>query len=234
MTRIIDEIECSALPSGEYGVGVLCPDRFAGATERPTKTVALRRSVYLACDPVTEQEFARFVDDYPVEATDLPAVMVSWHDAVAYCDWLSQRTGHAWRLPSEAEWEIGCRAGTTTVFHTGDTLSLTAANYYYNESGERIGAGRRLSVGSRQPNAWGLRDMHGNLAEWCSDAWAPSHDDLPLDGSPRTGSAEAPRVIRGGSWDLLPRLLRSSSRDALPPETRRDNLGFRLAVTLED
>ncbi len=225
--RTIANIPCAVLPRGPHRVGTRGLDRFANATERPVYEVTLPAPVAIACDPVTER-------DLHCASTDLPAVNVSWHDANAYCAWLGEQTGHAWRLPSEAEWEIACRAGTDTPFATGDTLPPEAANYYYSESGERIGPGRRTPVGSFAPNAWGLRDLHGNVAEWCADAWHSSHEGAATDGDPRRGEKKVARVIRGGSWDLLPRLLRSSSRDALPPETRRDNLGFRLALTLAE
>jgi formylglycine-generating enzyme required for sulfatase activity len=164
---------------------------------------------------------------------ELPVVDVSWTDAQAFCAWLAAETRNPWRLPSEAEWEIACRAGTDTPFSTGWGLSIEEANFLYDEEGERIGPGRRTAMRSYPANPWGLRDMHGNVCEWCADAWHPSHERAASDGSPRIGAFDADRVIRGGAWDLLPRLLRSSWRDGLPPQTRRDNLGFRLAVTLD-
>jgi len=190
--------------------------------------------VAIACDPVTELDYAPFAPGHVEKPADLPVVNVSWHDANAFCAWLGERTGQVWRLPSEAEWEIACRGGTDTPFSTGGTLPPKAANYLYNESGERVGPGRRTAVGSYAPNAWGLHDMHGNVAEWCADAWRPSYEGSAADGSPCPGLPDSTRVIRGGAWDLLPRLLRSACRDALPPDTRRDNVGFRVALTLSE
>ncbi len=232
--KTIANIPCAVIPRGPHRVGTRGPDRFANATELPLHEVVLRTEVALACDPVTELDYAPFSPGHVATPTDLPVVHVSWRDANAFCTWLSQRTGQPWRLPSESEWEIACRAGTDSPFSFGDALPPEAANYYYHESGERAGPGRRTSVGSRPSNAWGLRDMHGNVAEWCADAWHVSHEQAAPDGSPRSGPDECARVIRGGAWDLLPRLLRSASRDFLPPETRRDNLGFRLALTLSE
>lgn len=229
---MIAYIPCAILPPGPHRVGTCGPDRFASATECPLYEVTLPAPVAMACDPVSEREYAPFDPTHVVEPRDLPVVGVSWNDANAYCAWLGEQTGHAWRLPSEAEWEIACRAGSETPFSTGDFLAPEAANYRYGENGERVGPGRRTARDTYPANAWGLRDMHGNVAEWCADAWHPSHEGAAGDGSPRGGAPESPRVIRGGAWDLLPRLLRSSSRDALPLETRRDNLGFRLALTL--
>jgi formylglycine-generating enzyme required for sulfatase activity len=195
--------------------------------------VTLSEPVAIACDPVTEGAYAFFAPEHPAERADLPVVNVSWHDANAYCEWLRDQTGQRFRLPSEAEWEIACRSGTDTPFSTGDALAPEKANYLYTESGERVGPGCRRPVGSYLPNAWGLNDMHGNVAEWCADVWHPSYEGADSNGSARSGSPDHPRVIRGGAWDLLPRLLRSACRDALPPDARRDNLGFRLAVTLQ-
>jgi formylglycine-generating enzyme required for sulfatase activity len=228
----ISNIRCAILPCEPQKIGTRGPDRFANATERPLHEVTLRAPVAIACDPVTERDYAPFAPRHVPEPANLPVVNVNWHDANAYCAWLGERTGQPWRLPSEAEWEIACRAGTDTPFSTGDTLPSEAANYLYNEAGERVGPGRRTPVGSHAANSWGLRDMHGNVAEWCADAWRPSYEGAASDGSLRLGSPNCPRAIRGGAWDLLPRLLRSSCRDALPPETRRDNLGFRVALTL--
>lgn len=230
----VSNIRCAILPRDTHRIGTRGPDRFASASEQPLHEVTLRTLVGIACDPVTERDYAPFAPGHVVEPADLPVVSVSWHDANAYCAWLCERTGEPWRLPSEAEWEIACRAGTETSFSTGEALPPEAANYLYNESGERIGLGRRTPIDAYPSNAWGLNDMHGNVAEWCADAWHSTHDGAASDGSPRAGSLDHARVVRGGGWDLLPRLLRSASRDALPPGTRRDNLGFRLAVTLSE
>jgi formylglycine-generating enzyme required for sulfatase activity len=230
----VANIRCAILPRETHKVGTRGLDRFAGATERPLHEVTLPAPIAIACDPVTEREYATFSPQHAEEPTDLPVVDVSWNDVNAYCAWLGEQTGKSWRLPSEAEWEISCRAGTDTPFSTGDSLPLESANYLYDESGKPIGLGGRTTPGKYAPNAWGLRDMHGNVAEWCADAWHSSYEGAASDGSARTGSPGCLRVIRGGSWDLLPRLLRSASRDALPSDSRRDNVGFRVALTLSE
>lgn len=225
-------VVCTQLPAGPHWVGTRGPDRFASAVERPLFAVTWREPVWLSRDLVTEADLARYRSGQDSSGSRLPAVGVSWGDAVGYCQWLAGRTGLPWRLPSEAEWEIACRAGTDTPFSTGDRLPVAAANYYYDESGHRVGPGHRTPVDHYPPNPWGFRDLHGNTAEWCADAWHPSYDGAAADGSPRPGADPSGRVVRGGAWDLLPRLLRSSCRDSLPPSSRRDNLGFRLALTL--
>jgi formylglycine-generating enzyme required for sulfatase activity len=227
-------IRCAILPRETHKIGTRGPDRFASVTERPLLDVTIPARVAVACDPVTECDYAAFEPQHVENPADLPVVNVSWRDASAYCEWLGEQTGQPWRLPSEAEWEIACRAGTDTPFSTGDSLPFESANYLYDELGGRVGTGGRTPTGNYSPNAWGIHDMHGNVAEWCADAWHPSHEGAASDGSARAGSPDSLRVIRGGSWDLLPRLLRSSSRDALPPDTRRDNVGFRVALTLSE
>lgn len=195
------------IPKGTYWVGAGEDDKFALDCERPRRRVTLDRDVWLGVFPVTEREMGG--------TTDLPAVAVSWFDAVAYCAALRAATGEPWRLPTEEEWEIACRAGSATPFASGKMIAPGNANFLYDETGNRVGPGRRTPKGSYPANAFGYEDMAGNVLEWCLDEWHP-------------GSGT--HVIRGGAWDLLPRLLRSSWRDAAPPETRRDNLGFRLAM----
>ncbi|MGH8047704.1 MAG: formylglycine-generating enzyme family protein [Chthoniobacterales bacterium] len=209
------------LPGGTFFMGESDADKFANDTERPRREVTIPPGVEIAIDPVTVGEFRAFAPAHsPAEADDLPVTDVSWQDASDFAAWFSNELGAPCRLPTEAEWEYACRAGTTTAFACGNELPLSAANYLYSEHGERIGVGAKTPVGTYPANAFGLRDMHGNVCEWVADRWRPAYDKDAV------GSL---RVIRGGAWDYLPRLLRSSWRDALPETTRRDNLGFRLA-----
>jgi formylglycine-generating enzyme required for sulfatase activity len=137
------------------------------------------------------------------------------------------------RLPSEAEWEYGCRAGTTTPFWFGDLLTTELANYDgdtpYND-GEK-GEYRKTTVPVKrfQRNPWGLYQMHGNIWEWCEDRWHDSYDDAPIDGRPWRDGSEEGRVLRGGSWVRDGGPLRSAYRFHLPPDYRHDYFGFRLA-----
>ena len=169
-----------------------------------------------------------------MRSCDWPVVNVSWADAQAFCAWLSRETGDAFRLPTEAEWEYACRAGARAAFAVGDELTTADANFLYAEDGRQIGLGRRTPVGRYAPNAFGVHDLHGNVCEWVEDAWHPDYTGAPVDGSAWTTESDpARRVIRGGAWDYLPRLLRCAWRDSLPRTHRRDNLGFRIARTLE-
>jgi formylglycine-generating enzyme required for sulfatase activity len=156
-----------------------------------------------------------------------PAVNVSWHDAVAFAAWLSRKEGQTYRLPTEAEWEYACRAGTTTRYSSGDDPKGLAA--VGNIGGRQDGFLFTAPVGRYDPNAWGLFDMHGNVYEWCSDGYkADYYKDSPVDDPPGPFGARAP-VIRGGGWPDRPRGARSAFRRRFPPEGRICNLGFRLA-----
>lgn len=223
------------LPAGSFRMGASADDKFATETERPAHRVTFSRSFAIGRYPVTVGEYRCYWPGHEPEIPESwPAVGVSWHDATAYCGWLAGVTGRPFRLPTEAEWEYACRAGSVAAFATGSDIGPALANYLYSEAGERIGFGRRTPVGTYPSNSFGLHDLHGNVCEWVADAWHPNHAGASPDGAARLGARSARRVIRGGAWDHLPRLLRSAWRDALPPDARRDNVGFRLAASPEE
>ena len=170
-------------------------------------------------------------DDRPIEA-------VSWNDAIEFCARLSQHTGKIYRLPSEAEWEYDCRAGTTSPFHLGETLSTDLANY---DGSYTYGSGvtgeyrqRTTEVGSfGVVNTFGLADMHGNVYEWCADYWHPSYAGAPTDGSTWiTNGDDRYRVLRGGSWLGHPGFCRSAFRNWYSPGFRDNVIGFRVVSVL--
>ena len=150
------------------------------------------------------------------QGDDHPVVNVSWHDAKAFCRWLSNRENRAYRLPTEAEWEYACRAGTTGAF-AGDLSSMA-----WIESNSE---GKAHAVKTRQPNAWGLHDLHGNAWEWCRD-WYGDYSTNALK-DPSGPSAGSFRCYRGGSRIYGARRARSAIRGAMTPEMRGDYLGFR-------
>jgi formylglycine-generating enzyme required for sulfatase activity len=157
-------------------------------------------------------------------------INVSWEDAQAYVGWLSQRTGKTYRLLSEAEWEYACRAGTTTRYAFGDSITKQQAQFSERGLGD---AKRTVEVGTFAPNAWGLYDMHGNVWEWCADNWHPDYKTAPQDGSIWAGGDQSLRILRGGSWDRNnPVMLRSAGRSGGRPSDRDLNVGFRVARTL--
>ncbi|HEY2342378.1 MAG TPA: formylglycine-generating enzyme family protein [Chthoniobacteraceae bacterium] len=224
-----------SLPAGEFVMGSTIGDKFSLATERPAHRVTLSEPFALGRFPVTVREYREFAEDHdPTDNPALPVVNVSWSDAQNYCAWLSRRIGRSYRLPTEAEWEYACGAGSTTPFSTGDDITTDDATFLYSEQGERVGQGARTPPGSHPPNAFGLGDMHGNVCEWMQDDWHPDYVGAPLDGRAWSdGEENSRRVIRGGAWDYLPRLLRTVWRDSLPKDERRDNVGFRIANTLD-
>ncbi|WP_152608794.1 formylglycine-generating enzyme family protein [Aphanizomenon flos-aquae] len=173
------------------------------------------------------------------QENNLPVERITWYDAVEFCERLSQLTGRKYRLPSEAEWEYACRAGTTTPFHFGETITGKLANYsattIYGEEPKGEYRERTTPVGSFTANAFGLYDMHGNVWEWCDDHWHGDYNDAPTDGSAwiESNSVEesARRLLRGGSWSSFPRNCRSAYRLNYTPDLRFDDLGFRLVVS---
>ncbi len=203
-------------------------------------------SFWMSQFPITQAQW-RFVSQLPklnrdldpdpanFKGDDRPVEMVSWYDTIEFCDRLSQYTGNTYRLPSEAEWEYACRAGTTTPFHLGETLSTEFANYNGNDAyGEGVKGEYRQQttpVGSfGVANAWGLFDLHGNVWEWCLDHWHPSYEGAPQDGSDWiTNGNDRYRLLRGGSWGNNPGICRSANRVTNAPGSRYVNNGFRVA-----
>jgi formylglycine-generating enzyme required for sulfatase activity len=180
------------------------------------------------------------------QTDDHPVVNVSWNDATAFAEWLSRKEGKTYRLPTEAEWEYACRAGTTSRYSCGDDpeglaavgniADGTAKQKYPNLTtiSARDGYVYTAPVGRFQPNAFGLYDMHGNVWEWCSDGYAADYyKQSPGDDPPGVAGASG-RVLRGGCWHREPRLARSAYRGWSEPGIRHDNLGFRLARVQSD
>jgi formylglycine-generating enzyme required for sulfatase activity len=174
--------------------------------------------------PVTQAQYEVVMDKNPsyFNGSELPVERVSWNDAVEFCEKLSQLTGMVYRLPTEAEWEYACRAGTTTRYSFGDKLTQDQANFDSDKTSP---------VGSYPPNNFGLYDMHGNVWEWCQDVWHDNYEDAPTDGSAWMGCSKY-RLLRGGSWGNLPRSCRSASRSDSYPVYRYDFLGFRVVCGL--
>jgi formylglycine-generating enzyme required for sulfatase activity len=155
--------------------------------------------------------------------TALPVENVSWDDAKQFCEKLSQMVGKAYRLPSEAEWEYACRAGTTAD-HAGD---LDAMACYSKNSGNTT-----RQVGQKQPNAFGLYDMHGNVWEMCEDNWHGNYQGAPTDGSAwLSGGNSSLRVVRGGTWFDSLDSCRSASRGTIKPGDRYNDLGVRVVIS---
>jgi formylglycine-generating enzyme required for sulfatase activity len=170
-----------------------------------------------------------------------PVVNVSWHDAMKFCRRLSIRTGKHYTLPSESQWEYACRAGTTTPFHFGATITTELANYdgNYTYGDGPKGEYRQQStdVASFPANAWGLYDMHGNVWEWCADPCHDNYNQVAEDGRPwldENAAEDEERLLRGGSWFSLPGNCRSACRDWRHQGYRDDFRGFRVCCLPQD
>ena len=166
--------------------------------------------------------------------SDLPVESISWHEAVEFCERLSRATRRLYRLPSEAEWEYACRAGTSTQFHFGDTITPALVNYHseypYGTAPAENWTKRTVSVGSLgTANAFGLCDMHGNVAEWCLDPWHENYNIAPRDGSVWQ-FRDRPNVcvVRGGSWETMAVSCRSAFRIGVSSIRTKIGVGFRV------
>ncbi len=171
------------------------------------------------------QEDANWQNPYLNQTEQHPVVCVSWNDAVAFVDWLNHRDpGKGYRLPTEAEWEYACRAGTTTRYSIGDSESDLARLGWYDGNSDNT----THSVGQKEPNAWGLYDMHGNVWEWCGDWYGSNYYSSSPSTDPTGPSRGYSRVFRGGGWNGAARFCRSAGRGYSGPTRRRNFIGFRL------
>jgi formylglycine-generating enzyme required for sulfatase activity len=229
------------LPPGQFVQGATeGDDKFISDLELPRRRVRIPPGVALSKYPVTFDEWDAYVSDCPrAHRPDdrgwgrgrLPVFNVSWADVQGYLQWLTSRTGRAYRLPSESEWEYACRAGTSSVFQTGANITVDDANFLYLDYRQAPGRGRPVEVGSYPPNGFGLCDMHGNVCELVADDWHDNYVGAPTDGSAwlRPGRPSPWKVVRNGGWDALPRVLRCAFRDWVAIDHRYDNMGFRVA-----
>jgi len=165
---------------------------------------------------------------YFEQTDEHPVVCVSWNDAQAYIKWLNEETKVNYRLPTEAEWEYACRAGTDTKWYFGDDKKELDKYAWYNQNSEN----RTHPVATKEPNPWGLYDIHGNVWEWCLDDYVDNYENTPRDGSANEKGEEGSKVLRGGSWNDNANYTRSAYRGGGFPSDRSSYLGFRLLRTL--
>ena len=164
-----------------------------------------------------------------------PAACISWEDAKAYAAWLSNKAGQSYRLLTEAEWEYAARAGTTTAFSFGETISTSQVNFRGDADESSADAFREkpIDVGSFPANDFGLHDMHGNVTEWIEDCWNDSYADGPHDEATRLSGDCNRRMLRGGSWQDRPMHVRAADRLRYNSDARNSYIGFRVARTLD-
>ena len=230
--------ELVPLPAGRFTMGASWFDRESQSDERPRVDVVVEHPFAIGRTEVTFAQWQACVagggcgDRQPDDAGwgrgNRPVVDVDWNEAQAYVAWLRQRTGKPYRLPSEAEWEYACRAGTTTAYPFGEAIGPALANYGRNNAGTR-------EVASYPPNPWGLYDLNGNVWEWVEDVWNDGHSGRPADAAARlAGPDPQEHVIKGGSWDDRDRRVRCASRNGVDDTHRENEIGFRVALTLTD
>ncbi|AFZ02100.1 bifunctional serine/threonine-protein kinase/formylglycine-generating enzyme family protein [Calothrix sp. PCC 6303] len=173
-------------------------------------------------------------DPSDFKGANRPVETVSWDDAVGFCQKISQKTGKTYRLPSEAEWEYACRAGTTTPFYFGETITTDLANFDGNHTYAYAPKGvyrkETTEVGKFPPNAFGLYDMHGNVWEWCQDSGHSNYNGAPTDGNAWIDNNQN-KLLRGGSWYNYPKVSHSAYRYIITREYRKNNVGFRLVFS---
>ena len=188
---------------------------------------------------VTQYEYEQIMNNNPshYKMQNYPVHKVSWNDAVEFCRRLSEKENKTYRLPTEAQWEYACRAGTTTPFYTGETISTDQANYdgryvYGNGSSGRP-RHKPKPVGSFSANGFGLYDMHGNVNEWCQDWYGKDYYATSPISNPQGPSSGKDRVMRGGSYGFYPRFCRSAERGWLTPDVSVSSVnGFRIVLDL--
>ncbi|ARV58657.1 peptidase C14 [Nostocales cyanobacterium HT-58-2] len=212
-------LEMVSIPAGSFKMGSPQGEKERRENEGPQRTVNVP-AFFMGRFEVTQEQYQQVMGKNPSyfkeKGAKRPVEKVSWNDAMDFCKKLSQKTGRTYRLPSEAEWEYACRAGTTTPFHFGETITTELANYDGNYTYASAPKGKyrqqTTEVGSFPPNAFGLYDMHGNVWEWCADTWHDSYEGAPVDGSAWIDNSEY-RCLRGGSWYYFPSFCRSAYRD---------------------
>ncbi|MGA7867928.1 MAG: SUMF1/EgtB/PvdO family nonheme iron enzyme [Stellaceae bacterium] len=253
-------LDMVSIPGGSFTMGSPVDEPERQGNEGPQHHVTLA-PFFISASPVTQAQWSAAVLAHPdqirrnldpnssfFKGIDLPVESITWHQAEEFCLRLTAITGRAYRLPSEAEWEYACRAGTMGPFHFGPTITPELANYcgtggavcgesdgksvasdVYNDKTYESGAygegptgvfrGKTTPPGTFPPNRFGLYDMHGNVWEYCLDMWSANYADVPVDGSANlSGPADSQRILRGGSWSHNPAICRSAYRDSVAPD----------------
>lgn len=242
------------IPAGEFLMGSLKREAESSDRERPQHWVTVPR-LFMGKYAVTQIQWRmvaalprvnRSLDAEPLgsdlkefEGDNRPIVNVSWHDAVEFCDRLTRRTQRTYRLPTEAEWEYACRAGTSTPFHFGEMITPDLVNYDSNYPYGAAAPGeyreRTTEVGNfGVANRFSLYDMHGNVWEWCEDHWHETYEGAPIDGKAwlvKGAKPDHPRLLRGGSWSLDSWVCRSAFRSCSYPDYRNYAFGFRVVCS---
>jgi len=232
-------LEMVYIPGGTFQMGSPETEKNREPWQKGTESPQHRVTVepfYMGKYPVTQAQWQVVMGNNPssFKGENRPVESVSYDDIVKFCQRLSEKTKQDYLMPSEAQWEYACRAGTTTPFYFGETITTDLANYdgnYTYASGPKgVYREETTDVGSFPPNGFGLYDMHGNVWEWCADPWHNNYQGAPTDGSVwEAGGDGSPRALRGGAWDDGPRFVRAASRGRYSHDYRDSGVGLRLA-----
>ncbi|HUX08653.1 MAG TPA: formylglycine-generating enzyme family protein [Acidobacteriota bacterium] len=218
------------IPPGSFMMGALPGDEEALDSEKPQHRVEITKPFYTSIYEVTQEQYESVMGTNPSDhkGSKRPVQLISWEDAMDFCKKLSEKEGVSYRLPTEAEWEYACRAGTATRYYWGDKTDGDSAWYEGNSGGETH------EVGLKSPNAWGLYDMSGNVWEWCSDWHDKDYYNSSPGRDPLGSSLGDERIMRGGSFADGAWGIRSSSRMWFQPVSRGGlNVGFRVVRDVE-
>jgi eukaryotic-like serine/threonine-protein kinase len=230
-------LEMVQIPGGTFTMGSPSSEAGRSDDESPQRQVKVS-GFFMGRYEVTQAQYQAIMGNNPAsfKGANKPVEQVSWDDAVEFCKKISQKTGRTYRLPSEAEWEYACRAGTTTPFYFGETITTDLVNYNgtvtpYGSAPKGVYRNETTEVGKFPPNAFGLYDMHGNVYEWCQDVWNDNYSQAPTDGSARlNGNDNQRKLLRGGSWLINPGSCRSALRYSDTRGFRDDVIGFRVVL----
>ena len=238
------KLDMVLIPEGNFLMGASESELDSRDLERPQHQVKVS-TFFMGRYRVTQEQWLALAtlpqvdrelkpDPSAFKGDQRPVERVNWYEAKEFCARLSKHTAREYRLPSEAEWEYACRAGMTTPFHFGETISTDLANYNgkstygEGETGQYLGETTPVDKFGIA-NDFGLCDMHGNVCEWCEDHWHNDYQNAPIDGSSWTTNGNSYlRVIRGGSWLANPSFCRSATRNYGNPEDASDFIGFRV------
>jgi formylglycine-generating enzyme required for sulfatase activity len=229
-------IEFTWLSPGSFTMGSP-KDEIQRDEDEVPHVVTLSRGFYMSTCLVTQEQWEKVMCNNPSEfrGQNLPVENVSWHDCQQFINCLKKKDMKPYRLPTEAEWEYACRAGSSTPFNCGATISTDQANYNgdycYADGKKGVYRQKTTPVGVFPANAWGLFDMHGNVWQWCQDWYGDYPEKNAVD--PRGPMSGTRRVARGGAWFQVPALCRSAVHVGQEPNVRNYSIGFRLCFSLE-
>jgi eukaryotic-like serine/threonine-protein kinase len=231
-------LEMVEIPGGTFTMGSPPTEAQRREDEGPQRQVRVP-DFFMGKYPVTQAQYQAIMGKNPArfQGERKPVQRVSWDDAVEFCQKLSQKTGKTYRLPSEAEWEYACRAGTTTPFYFGKTITTDLVNYDgnypYGSAPKGVYRQRTTNVGNFPPNSFGLYDMHGNIWEWCQDTYKTNYKGAPTDGiAYESGNNNDYRLLRGGSWNDAAWNCRSALRSWLARANSSYDVGFRVVAVV--